>query len=54
VRESGEVEGQLVVRRQLHVLDLCRQEAQDRREALDVARGELDAEPTGPSAATIA
>ena len=54
VGESSEVEGQLVVRRELHVLDLCGQEAHDRREALDVAHGELDAEPTWPSAATIA
>jgi len=54
VGESSEVEGQLVVRGELHVLDLCGHEAQDRREALDVVRSELDAESTGPSAATIA
>lgn len=44
VGESSEVEGQLVVRRQMHILDLCGHEAQDRREALHVARVKPDSE----------
>jgi len=49
-----EVEGKLVVGRELHPLDLNRRESKDRRDPMNVAGRELDAEAARPPAPTVA